>query len=1195
MPSNKRFLGGLIGADPLRSKTGAVAGDSNWNDVVLLLDGSSTSDVTGLSTVTPSASGYTTNNTSGAKFNQYIDFQDSGYFNVAFPSALGVSNEPFTVETWAYFDAISNDGVFQLYPSSFSLDGSAVTHTASIAVAVSSSKWLFYDYGGNNNNLGTSATGNWYHVAVVYDGTALVLYVDGTALKTTTRSMPSGGWTSIGIGGYYTTSFVMDGRIEGFRVTKGVARYSSDFTPPTSALSADVSGITGSDDVTLLLNGESYTDQSSSPLTVVETGGDNAMSLNTTTYKFGSSSYYFGDDTATSENRLYVQDANLAMGTGDFTYECWIYPTHSNDDSIFETRSSGAVGISDGFTLTAITTTSLRVWSGGAARITSGTISNLLNNWHHVAVVRSSGTTTLFINGASQGSTTYSMNCTNNDIIIGMGRYSGSTTIAGGIYGGYIDDIRITKGAALYPFHPPASSFPQQATILGEAYKDPGNVDRVTANAGVLSLDTAGPEDATVTEYTLADYTAYSETQFTASNAEAGDNFGVACDMSGDGTITVFGAPFEDGATNATNSSGAVYVFENGTEVAVLRASDSSASDTFGMDVAISNDGSTIAVGSPQRSSGGTYNTDGAVYVYERPTNGWATTSSEDARLTNTASSNGENLGRSVIISDNGDTIVAARSGAQGGTAPNVVHVYERPTNGWANTSSNVILSATNGQYADAFGAGLAISGDGSVIAIGAPDEDTTQTSSGTVYVYERPTNGWATSTEDHFLGAPTRTFGGEFGVSCSLNEDGTVLAVGEWAYSSTGRVHVLEYSGSSWSHSAILTGSSGYTGTKVDVSRDGTTVAATNPTHNSNEGAVYVWLKPSSGWANSSYHRLITAANGATNDYLGGDTGGSFKYTHGLTLTNDGGKVLASAQDDDDGGTDSGSGFLFAATTTVPGSVSTTTKGSQWFWGGMRGRNAIQTVSGDANLVDTGVISLSEYYQTNIVPPTPPDGLSSATAGDSAAQILADYPSSTDGIYYIKDGAGTKQVYCDMTNGGWMLYTSFATNSTYDATTYPAWNGNRIGAADMRGGSPQYGWTDDSENGRDGTTTWGTGSGETQHNGNDGPVYMLWNYSGAEAYKGVEMTQWNGPSFITQLRVGWGKGASSYSAANLANHLLVNNTNTANSPKTSQSDIIENVSFNPTGSTPLLLCYERDGTHTITLGINGISSVWMK
>ena len=247
---------GVFNLGALGGDGAASGGDSNWDDVVLLLDGSSTSDVTGLSTVTPSASGYSTNQTAGAdgpKFIQYIDFQNipAGYFNVAFPSALGVSNEPFTVETWAYFDAISNDGVFQLYQSGFSLDGSAVTHTASIAVAVSSSAWLLYDYGASTSGLGTASTGNWYHVAVVYDGTDLVLYVDGVALRTIARSMPAGGLTSIGIGGYYTTGFVMDGRIEGFRVTKGVARYTAAFntdpvitSPAAWPTSAPVAAVT---------------------------------------------------------------------------------------------------------------------------------------------------------------------------------------------------------------------------------------------------------------------------------------------------------------------------------------------------------------------------------------------------------------------------------------------------------------------------------------------------------------------------------------------------------------------------------------------------------------------------------------------------------------------------------------------------------------------------------------------------------------------------------------------------------------------------------------------------------------------------------------------------------------------------------------------------------------------------------------
>ena len=212
--------------------------DTNFGSVVLLLDGSSTTDLSSASpTVTPSASGLTSGN-SGGKYGQYIDFQNSGYINVALPSALGVSTEAFTVECWAYFDSTSNGGVFQLLRSGSTLDGSIDNNTVSLAVAAYNNAWQVYDDTGGNA-VGSVSTGAWYHVALVYDGTDLVFYVDGSALLTKsnwTANLSATGYPNIAIGGYYSTSFVMDGRIEDFRVTEGVARYTSSFTPPIAAL-----------------------------------------------------------------------------------------------------------------------------------------------------------------------------------------------------------------------------------------------------------------------------------------------------------------------------------------------------------------------------------------------------------------------------------------------------------------------------------------------------------------------------------------------------------------------------------------------------------------------------------------------------------------------------------------------------------------------------------------------------------------------------------------------------------------------------------------------------------------------------------------------------------------------------------------------------------------------------------------------
>lgn len=70
-------------------------------------------------------------------------------------------------------------------------------------------------------------------------------------------------------------------------------------------------------------------------------------------------------------------------------------------------------------------------------------------------------------------------------------------------------------------------------------------------------------------------------------------------------------------------------------------------------------------------------------------------------------------------------------------------------------------------------------------------------------------------------------------------------------------------------------------------------------------------------------------------------------------------------------------------------------------------------------------------YSKVAVAGSTFKDGLSSATAGTSATQIKQNYPSSTDGIYWIANpninGETPFPIYADMTTsgGGWMLLNS--------------------------------------------------------------------------------------------------------------------------------------------------------------------------
>jgi hypothetical protein len=82
----------------------------------------------------------------------------------------------------------------------------------------------------------------WHHIAIVRNGSAWVCYVDGTSRATGTFSGGISNLSSgarIGADQFYGRYFI--GYIDELRITKGVARYTSNFTPPNSQFYNNVS------------------------------------------------------------------------------------------------------------------------------------------------------------------------------------------------------------------------------------------------------------------------------------------------------------------------------------------------------------------------------------------------------------------------------------------------------------------------------------------------------------------------------------------------------------------------------------------------------------------------------------------------------------------------------------------------------------------------------------------------------------------------------------------------------------------------------------------------------------------------------------------------------------------------------------------------------------------------------------------
>ena len=386
-----------------------------------------------------------------------------------------------------------------------------------------------------------------------------------------------------------------------------------------------------------------------------------------------------------------------------------------------------------------------------------------------------------------------------------------------------------------------------------------------------------------------------------ASNSDTDDQFGSAVALSEDGNILAIGAPEEDGDEA---NSGAVYLFAKSEgiwrQTAYLKASIPVKDDAFGSAVALSKDGTILAIGAPFEN--GSESNSGAVYLFTESEGNWSQTEYLKANQPGFD----DNFGSSVALSDQG-SILAIGAPFEDADESNsgAVYLFTADQN-WAQTD---YVKASSPGDDDNFGRVVALSENNSTLAVGAPNEDTDESNSGAVYLFTKTDNSWS---QVDYIKAQQPNSSDNFGSALALSEDASVLAVGapneDSELANSGAAYLFTELDESWSQSAYIKASNvGYEdqfGSSVSLNADATILAVSavgedsaatsvngeqNNNAESSAGAVYVFAGDQ--WDQTAY---IKASNTGEDDNFG----------RAISLSADGSTLAVGASDEDSGST---------------------------------------------------------------------------------------------------------------------------------------------------------------------------------------------------------------------------------------------------------------------------------------------------
>jgi hypothetical protein len=468
------FLGSISPSDPY------------FNYVTMLLPGNGTNGAqnntfrdSSTNNLTITRNGNTTQGTFSPYGNNWSNFFDGSGDYLSLPlnqANLQPGTGDFTIEFW-YYTATIPGGYINLF--SYGAIGDVLRlflfTTNSLIVWTGSTPIIT----ANNAHIPNA----WNHVAIARSGTTVTLYVNGNSVGTATGASTTNYVGSLSIA-FESGQAAFPGYFSNFRLVKGTAVYTANFTPPTAPLTA----ITNTSLLTCQSN--RFIDNSSNNFTITRNGDTSVQRFSpfspTASYApsiDGGSGYFDG----TGDSLVSASSASNILSTNDFTIEFWLYPSNTSAAYRALVSSENYSAITGGWSLYQ-NGAALELWvSPNSSAVITASAALTAGAWQHIALSRVSGTLRLFVNGTQAGSLGTGAAFTGQQVWIGDNNAPSFDYFVIG----YMSDVRIVNGTGLYTtaFTPPTAPLTAVTnTSFLANFTNAGIID----NAEMNNLETVG-------------------------------------------------------------------------------------------------------------------------------------------------------------------------------------------------------------------------------------------------------------------------------------------------------------------------------------------------------------------------------------------------------------------------------------------------------------------------------------------------------------------------------------------------------------------------------------------------------------------------------------------------------------------------------------------------------------------------------